>query len=102
MVAFEQIWMMTELSLRIRQSESLEKRIRLGRIVVLLIDALFFTSIIGVCIYFLAAVETEEDRLQYSKNTGLFFAILFGVLFFALAFSVMFLIRLLWLRNKQV
>lgn len=105
MVAFEQIWMMIELCIRIRQPEGSGKSIQTGRTTVIVIEALFFTSIVIASVYFLAAVNPTEDKdrkLQFFRKMGLFFATLFGALFVILAFVVCLLIRSLWVRNKQV
>ena len=91
-----------ELSLRILQSAHFERSIQRGRISVIFIDVLFFTSMVSACIYSLVGIETNDAQIQYFSNMGIFFACLFGVLFITLAISVIILIRLLWRKNKQV
>ena len=70
--------------------------------VVLIIDALFLTSMVTVCVYAKVGIESDEVRNKYFTLTYYFNACLFGILFIALALAVIFLIRLLWRRNKQV
>ena len=91
--------MMTELSIRLKQVQGLEKRIQRGRVVAAILNLCLFTAVVIVNSMVLAGIL---DNKRSFRALAQLFSALYGVLFISLSISVFILIKAMMDRNRDL
>lgn len=99
MVGIEQIWMMIELSIRLKQGRDLEKKIKIGRVTAAVFNICLLSAFIIVnSLILVGTIDNERSFRALAK----FLSWLYGVLFIGLSISVGILIKAMMDRNKEL